>query len=137
MMRLLKPLILALTGGITYVLIEILFRGYSHISMFILGGVLFLEIGYINELFPWDMSLILQGIIGSAMITVSELVAGIILNIWLGLNVWDYSSMPLNFMGQICLPFSIAWFFVAIAAVILDDWLRYLLFGEERPHYRI
>lgn len=54
-----------------------------------------------------------------------------------GLGVWDYSGMPLNYKGQICLPFSILWIFVSIAAVVLDDWLRYWLFGEERPHYTL
>ena len=52
-------------------------------------------------------------------------------------GVWDYSGMPLNYKGQICLPFSILWIFVSIAAVVLDDWLRYWLFGEERPHYTL
>ena len=46
-------------------------------------------------------------------------------------------GMPLNYKGQICLPFSILWIFVSIAAVVLDDWLRYWLFGEERPHYTL
>ena len=55
----------------------------------------------------------------------------------LGLGVWDYSGMLLNYKGQICLPFSILWIFVSVAAVVLDDWLRYWLFGEERPHYTL
>ena len=58
-------------------------------------------------------------------------------HVWLGLGVWDYSGMLLNYKGQICLPFSILWIFVSIAAVVLDDWLRYWLFGEERPHYTL
>lgn len=45
--------------------------------------------------------------------------------------------MPFNYKGQICLPFSILWIFVSIAAVVLDDWLRYWLFGEEHPHYTL
>lgn len=78
-----------------------------------------------------------QGVLGSAIVTGAELVTGMILNVWLGLGVWDYSGMPLNYKGQICLPFSILWIFVSIAAVVLDDWLRYWLFGEERPHYTL
>lgn len=118
--------------------LEVLFRGHSHWTMFALGGFLFLILGELNEgLLEWDTPLILQGIIGSAIVTGAELATGMILNVWLGLGVWDYSGMPLNYKGQICLPFSILWIFVSIAAVVLDDWLRYWLFGEERPHYTL
>lgn len=132
-----KLIILFLCGSIVYSLIEVAFRGHSHWSMFILGGILFIEIGLLNELFNWNMSLIFQGIIGSLIITVSEFIAGVILNICLNLNVWDYSDMPFNVLGQICLPFSLLWIFIAIAAVILDDFLRYHLFKEEYPHYKL
>ena len=67
----------------------------------------------------------------------SDLAAGILLNRWLGLGIWDYSNMPFNLWGQICLPFSVLWVFLAGIAVVLDDWLRYWLFREERPHYAI
>lgn len=77
----------------------------------------------------------MQGVIGACFITAMELVSGLILNVWLGLGIWDYSAIPLNFMGQICLPFSILWVLLSVVAVVLDDWLRYWLFGEERPHY--
>lgn len=137
MKNIIKLMTLFICGGITYILIELAFRGYSHWTMFILGGILFVEIGWLNELFDWDMSLIFQGVIGSIIITISEFIAGVILNLWLNLGVWDYSNMPFNIMGQICLPFSFAWIFVAIAAVILDDFLRHWIFKEEYPHYKL
>lgn len=130
-----KWLILFCFGGGAYTLIELLWRGHSHWTMFLLGGALFLLIGAINEIFPWKMPLPLQGTIGAAAVTIAELIAGCVLNLWLGLNIWDYSDLPLNILGQICLPFTALWFFLAIAAVFLDDWLRHLLFGEEEPHY--
>lgn len=133
-----KTAILFVFGGLAYFGLEVLFRGHSHWTMFALGGFLFLILGELNEgLLEWDTPLILQGIIGSAIVTGAELATGMILNVWLGLGVWDYSGMPLNYKGQICLPFSILWIFVSIAAVVLDDWLRYWLFGEERPHYTL
>lgn len=137
MKNIIKPVTLFTFGGVAYVLIELLFRGYSHWTMFVLGGILFIEIGLLNELFSWDMSLLFQGAIGSAIITISEFVAGVILNLWLNLNVWDYSNMPFNILGQVCLPFSLIWIFVAVAAVIFDDYLRYWLFKEEYPHYKL
>ena len=54
---------------------------------------------------------------------------------WLGLHIWDYSSLPFNLLGQICLPFTVLWFFLALLCIFVDDWLRHILFHEERPHY--
>lgn len=100
-----KEAVLALIGGSIYVFIELVWRGYSHISMFILGGVCFVIIGLINELFPWDLGLLWQSIIGAFVVTICEFVTGLIVNVWLRLGVWDYSGLPFNIMGQICLPF--------------------------------
>ena len=106
--------------------------------MFILGGLCFILIGLINEVFPWEMPLALQGVVGSlCIVTPLEFVTGCIVNLWLGWNVWDYSNIPFNVMGQICLPFSALWVVVSAAAVVLDDWLRYIWFDEERPHYTL
>lgn len=132
-----KLLLLAFIGGAIYVLVELIWRGYSHVSMFILGGLCFILIGAINELFPWELGLIWQMIIGAIIVTLLELIIGIIVNIWLGLGIWDYSSLPFNFLGQICLSFSLAWALISGVAIVVDDYLRYWLFGEEKPHYKI
>ena len=133
----LKHAVLALCGGCVYFLIEMAWRGHSHWTMAVLGGVCFVLIGDINEFIPWNMPRVLQGAIGSGIVTLLELVSGIILNLWLGLGIWDYSNMPFNFLGQICLPFSLLWVALSVVAVILDDWLRYWLFGEDRPTYTL
>lgn len=133
----LKHAVLTLCGGCVYFLIEMAWRGHSHWTMAVLGGVCFVLIGDINEFIPWNMPLVLQGAIGSGTVTLLELVSGIILNLWLGLGIWDYSNMPFNFLGQICLPFSLLWVALSVVAVILDDWLRYWLFGEDRPTYTL
>ena len=133
----LKHAVLALCGGCVYFLIEMAWRGHSHWTMAVLGGVCFVLIGDINEFIPWNMPLVLQGAIGSGIVTLLELVSGIILNLWLGLGIWDYSNMPFNFLGQICLPFSLLWVALSVVAVILEDWLRYWLFGEDRPTYTL
>ena len=128
---------LFLLGGLAYVFIEILFRGFSHISMFALGGICFILCGGINEILSWDTPLFIQMGICCIIITVLEFIFGVVLNIWLGLQIWDYSGMPLNIMGQICLPFTVAWYFLSAAAIILDDYIRYWLFGEEKPRYTL
>ena len=131
----LKYFILGWFGGSTYCSLEVIFRGRSHWSMVVLAFVLFLLIGNLNNLFPWEMSLVKQGIIGACMVTVLELITGFIVNIWLGWNVWNYSNMPLNILGQVCLPFSLLWILLSIVCIIVDDYLRYLMFNEQMPHY--
>jgi uncharacterized membrane protein len=130
-----KTAVLFLIGGLIYALIEIMWRGYTHWTMAIAGGLSFVIIGGINEYFTWDMSLMLQGVIGSIIITAIELVFGLILNVWLKLGIWDYSNIAFNFMGQICLLFSVIWVVLSIVAVVLDDFLRHWLFHEGRPYY--
>lgn len=133
-----KAVFLFLCGGLLYVLFELLWRGYSHWTMFLLGGLCFVLIGAINEFMSWETSIIFQGIIGSVcVITPLEFLTGCVVNLWLGWNVWDYSEIPLNLLGQICLPFSLLWILISMIAVVLDDWIRYFVFGEERPHYKI
>lgn len=126
---------LFLIGGAIYVLIELVYRGYSHWTMFLLGGLCFVLIGGVNEYIPWEMPLWLQAGIGAVIITALEFICGCIVNLALGWNVWDYSNTPLNILGQVCLPFAIIWFVIAHFGIILDDYLRYWLFKEEKPHY--
>ena len=132
---LVKYLFLFGIGGFIYALIEVLFRGYTHWTMMILGGICFISIGLINEFLSWDTPLIAQGVLGGIIITCLEFITGYIVNIQLGWNIWDYSGILFNIKGQICLPFSILWVFISLVAIILDDYLRYWIFNEEKPHY--
>lgn len=134
---LLKYLFLLIVGGTTYVGIELLWRGYSHWSMFFLGGLCFICCGLLNEILPWDMVLSKQMLLGAIIITTLEFITGYIVNLKLGWNVWDYSNLPLNICGQVCPIFFIAWYYVSGLAIILDDWLRYWIFHEEKPHYKL
>ena len=134
-MRVLRPLVLWSVGGLNYILIELAFRGHSHWTMFVVGGLCFALIGAINEVIPWEMPIWQQAIIGAAIVTAVEFVSGCIINLWLGWNVWDYSGLPGNVLGQICLPFCAAWILLAVVGIVLDDYLRYWWFGEEKPHY--
>lgn len=133
-----KETVLALCGGCLYVLLELLWRGFSHWTMFLLGGACFALIGLLNEVIPWEMPLVLQGVIGSlGIVTPLEFLTGCVVNLGLGWGVWDYTDMPLNLLGQVCLPFALLWVPVAMAAVVLDDLLRWKFFGEECPHYTL
>lgn len=131
-----KAIILMAVGGMLYSLFEIGFRGYTHWTMIIVGGICFYLIGLINEVIPWEMEIWKQCVIGSLVVTAVEFVSGCIINLWLGWGVWDYSDMPFNILGQVCLPFSALWVLLSALAIILDDYLRYWLYHEEKPHYR-
>lgn len=134
---LIKYIFLFLVGGSVYVMIELSFRGYSHFSMFVLGGICFIACGLINEILSWDTPLWIQMLIGSILITILEYITGYIVNIKLGWSVWDYSNLPLNINGQVCILFSIIWYFISGIAIVLDDHIRYKFFGEEKPHYKL
>lgn len=135
--QLLKYLLLFLVGGLCYVLMEIIFRGFSHWSMYILGGVCFILLGLINEILPWETPLWKQMVLGGVIITSLEFIIGYIVNIKMHLGVWDYSALPFNLLGQICLSFSILWCFLSIVGIVLDDYLRYWFFKEEKPKYKL
>lgn len=137
MKKILKIFILFIVGGISYLLIELAYRGHTHWSMLIVGGICFVLLGAQNEIYTWNMPLIWQCVIGALIVTAVEFVAGCIINMWLGWNVWDYSNLPFNLQGQICLLFSGLWVLLSVPAIILDDYLRYWFFGEEKPKYII
>ena len=136
MKNLFKYTILLIYGGVIYYFIELIYRGFSHQSMILVGGICFVFIGLLNERYTYEMSLVKQMIISSIIVTVIEFVAGLILNVWLKLYIWDYSKLPFNLLGQISLQTSVMWFFLSLPAIILDDYLRYWMFKEEKPNYK-
>lgn len=105
--------------------------------MFILGGLCFISLGLINEILSWKTPLWLQMIIGAGIITLLEFIVGCIVNLWLGWNVWDYSDLPLNIMGQISLLFTFLWMIISLVGIVLDDYLKYWLLKKEKPRYKI
>ena len=72
--------------------------------MFASGGICFLLLGKIREL-PLPESL--KPLLGAGAITAVELGTGLLVN--RDHHVWDYRQAPMNYRGQICLPFSLLW----------------------------
>lgn len=136
MKNFIKYAILLLIGGASYYFIEILARGFSHWTMFLVGGICFILVGIINEV-AHKLPLAWQMLLSAVIITFVEFVAGCILNLWLGLSIWDYTDEFGNILGQICPKHTLYWFLLSAVAVFLDDFIRYKLFGEEKPHYKI
>lgn len=103
--------------------------------MFLLGGLCFWLIGRLDRRKSIPVSV--QACLGAMLVTVLEFFTGLVVNLWLGLAVWDYSYLPMNLLGQICLYYFTLWIPLSAAAVFLDDALRQILFGTQRPHYVI
>lgn len=123
-------------GALVYYGIEILWRGYSHWTMAVVGGIALIIVGLLNEgLLPQKWGLIPQMICGGLIITVIEFIAGCILNIWLGLSIWDYSNSFGNILGQVCLLYTFLWMLLSGVAIVVDDAIRHVIFKEKRPHY--
>lgn len=110
-----------LLGGTGYVGLEMLWRGRSHISMFLAGGICFLLLGKLNRTKP-RLPLALRCLTGAGIITCVELAAGLLAN--RDYSVWDYRRLPLNFHGQICLIYSLLWIPVSLGAMALYSFLE-------------
>ncbi len=104
-------------------------------TMFALAIILAIPMERFGAELPWEMPLITQAGISALAVIATEFVAGLILNVALGLGIWDYSNMPGNIMGQICPQFALLWFVVSIIGIVLMDWMRYAVEGGEKPHY--
>ena len=111
-----------LMGYFIYSLIEILARGFTHWTMALTGGLVLMILYDMNK--SSAMTLIKSCSAGMFIITFIEFTVGVAVNLILGWNVWDYSDIPLNILGQICLPFSIFWFFLCIPAYYLCKGIR-------------
>ena len=117
-------------GGVVYCALEVLWRGRTHISMAICGGVCFLIMYELQRTEKYSaLPLVLRALFGALIITAAELITGCIVNLGLGLEVWDYSRLPLSLWGQICLPFSLLWFLLGFIIHPVCDLLRRFVFG--------
>lgn len=112
-MKIAKGSALFCLGGAGYIVLELLWRGWSHVSMFAAGGLSFLLVGHLEEVRP-ALPKLLRPVAGALIITMVELASGLAVN--RGYTVWDYRGHPGNFLGQICPLFTALWVPVAYAA---------------------
>lgn len=124
-------------GGSFYVTLEVFYRQKSHWSMFLLAGIVFILIGLLNEIWDWDTNLFLQIFAGTFIATIGEFITGCIVNLWLGWNIWDYSNLYGNILGQITPQFILLWIPISLVAIVIDDTIRWQFFGEEKPRYTL
>lgn len=119
MNRVKKKSFLFLLGFTLYPIIEILWRGYSHISMAFAGGLCFLLIDKFCLTTLKAKNILIKALTGGIIITAVEFIIGIFANIIMDLKVWDYSNAPFNILGQICLPFTIIWTALSLPVMFL------------------
>lgn len=137
-MKFLRQTVLFITGFCVYITMEVCYRGYSYPLMGVCGGIILLLIDKINDEISWDADILLQGITGALIATAFELVIGTICLYCDFPLMWDYSDMPLNLNGVICLPYSLIWIAISILGILLADAINYYVFGVMPvPYYKL
>jgi len=126
-----------LTCGAIYISMEMAWRGFSHPSMFIVGGLCGVLVGEVNQLpIFYRRPVIVQSVIGAVIVLTLEFISGCIVNIWLRLNVWDYSGVFGNVYGQICLPAGLLWLALMPFAIWVEDTARWLIYSWDKLLHR-
>ena len=93
-----------LMGAICYPALELLYRRRTHYSMAIAGG---LSTCLLRMISKTGLHPLARVILCGTGITCVEFLCGRVWN--RRYQVWDYRHMPLNFRGQVCLPYSLLW----------------------------
>lgn len=124
-------------GGTIYYEFEMIFRGFSHWSMFVLGGICLCFIAWQGKMVHWRDPLWRQTVRCVIFVAAGEFFTGIIVNKWLRLNVWDYSDQPMQLFGQVCVPFLIIFSGLCVIGIFLSSFLLHILYGEEKPSFHI
>lgn len=122
MKKFLDRVLIFSAGASFYSLIETLWRGWTHWSMSITGGLVLLTVYSANR--HSRLPLWKRCILSAGIITLYEFVVGCIVNLQLHWRVWDYSDRPLNILGQICPLFCFLWLLLSLPLVGLCTLLR-------------
>lgn len=132
-----KTVFMFIFGFMAYVTIEVIFRNVSYPLMGLCGGLVFVLLDKINDKISWDIDILVQGVIGSLLITSLEFIIGEMSLRGLIQPMWDYSDMPFNYKGIICLPFSLIWVGLSIVAIVVADFINYYIFNDSTvPYYK-
>lgn len=134
----LKNVVLSVVGGLSYGIIELIYRQKTYYLMILCGAIAIILLDKINDYISWDMDILLQGCIGSLIITGMEFTIGNLYLMGIVPKMWDYSNIWLNYKGIICLPFSLIWILLSICAILLADTINYYVFHElPVPYYKL
>lgn len=139
-----KTLTMMLLFGCVYLLSEVIFtavlskawalKGHTSLWMGLVGSLVGLVLRHVHDSMLSNLNYKISVFLGAICITTMELISGLILNKWLGFNIWDYSSSPLNFMGQICISMSMVWLAITPAVYWVSDVVDHYMYDTEKPH---
>lgn len=120
-------------GALLYCIIEILWRGYTHWTMGIAGGICFTAVYLIKKTCP-NVPCFTRYAAGAAIICTVEYLTGFIVNVILDWEVWDYSERAFNIYGQICPLYTLFWFLICIPGDALAGYIikAFSLFGNDK-----
>ena len=126
-------------SGLIYILLELLWRGRSHWTMFICAGLCGLVMANVNNnLLKFDTDFRIQVLVSALCCSMFEFLFGIIFNG--DFTIWDYRGMwgTIHWLGdQVNILFFGVWILISIFALPFLDWMQWKLGLEERPYYRI
>ena len=137
MKRLSEYLVLWVLGGVIYYSCEMIFRGFSHWSMFFLGGFCLVFFAQQGLWTGWNAPLWQQTLWCVIFVSSGEFITGIFVNKIMHWNVWDYSDQPFQLMGQICVTYTILFSGLCVIGIFLSGYLLYFLYGEKKPGFHI
>ena len=137
MKKLSEYLFLWTLGGVIYYSLEMIFRGFSHWSMFLLGGFCLVFFAQQGIWTGWRAPLWKQVGWSVLFVTSCEFITGIFVNKIMCWNVWDYTDQPFQILGQVCLPFTIIFSGLCAAGILLSGYLLHFLYGEKRPEFHV
>lgn len=135
--KLSESFVLWTIGGTIYYMIEVLFRGFSHWSMFVLGGICMVFFGKQGLWTEWEDPIWKQVLRCTLFITAGEFITGIFVNKLMKWDVWDYSDQPMNLFGQICMPFVILFSGLCVIGLFLSGYLLHWIYKEKAPHFHV
>ena len=119
--------------GVAYLALEVLWSGSSHPAMLLVGGLCGVLIGTVNQIPAfYKTPIIIQSLLGAIIVLAVEFVSGCILNLWLGLDIWDYSNLRGNIMGQICPQYGLLWLLLVPFAIWAEDTARWLIWSWKK-----
>ena len=88
--------------------------------MYLAGGLCFYLIERLNRTALSEKTIWAKCTAGAAVITSIEFVVGCIVNLWLGLGVWDYTKLPLNLFGQVSLVYTTLWYVLSAPLSVIS-----------------
>ena len=115
-----------LVGSAGYSLLEILWRGFTHWTMAVTGGLCFFLLYRLNLRRPRE-GVLRKCLRGTFAVTAVECLVGCVVNRLLKWQVWDYSGRFGNLLGQVCPLYTGLWFLLCIPVYGLAGLVRKLL----------